>query len=216
MLRAASKLYRQAPHLATAGARGLAAAAGKEVQLPPQHSIPGRYAAALYMAAVKSNSLGKVADELAQVSSLLSESRDFSAFVADPSVPRGTKMDGLNSVLSKMSATDITKNFVSLLSDNNRLGELGKILSKFEEIVADQRGEVKAVVTTALGLSRAEVEDIQRGLQPMLKPGQKLTVEEQVDPSIIGGVILAMGDKYVDMSILARVKKLQQIVRDAV
>lgn len=38
----------------------------------------------------------------------------------------------------------------------------------------------------------------------------------QVDPSIIGGVILAMGDKYVDMSILARVKRLQQIVRDAV
>lgn len=38
----------------------------------------------------------------------------------------------------------------------------------------------------------------------------------QVNPSIIGGVILSMGDKYVDMSILARVKKLQQIVRDAV
>jgi hypothetical protein len=38
----------------------------------------------------------------------------------------------------------------------------------------------------------------------------------QVDPAIIGGVILSMGDKYVDLSILARVKKLQQIVRDAV
>lgn len=38
----------------------------------------------------------------------------------------------------------------------------------------------------------------------------------QVDPSIIGGVILSLGDRYVDMSILARVKKLQQIVRDAV
>lgn len=42
------------------------------------------------------------------------------------------------------------------------------------------------------------------------------TSPRQVDPSIIGGVILAMGDKYVDMSILARVKRLQQIVRDAV
>jgi F-type H+-transporting ATPase subunit O len=60
------------------------------------------------------------------------------------------------------------------------------------------------------------MEEIQRGLQPLLKPGQKLSLEEQVDPAIIGGVILSMGDKYVDLSILARVKKLQQIVRDAV
>jgi F-type H+-transporting ATPase subunit O len=66
------------------------------------------------------------------------------------------------------------------------------------------------------GLSREEIEEIQRGLQPTLKAGQRLRLEEQVDPSIIGGVILSIGDKYVDMSILARVKKLQQIVRDAV
>lgn len=58
--------------------------------------------------------------------------------------------------------------------------------------------------------------EIQRGLQPLLKPGQKLALAEVVDPSIIGGVILSLGDKYVDMSILARVRKLQQIVRDAV
>ncbi|EFN55000.1 hypothetical protein CHLNCDRAFT_35784 [Chlorella variabilis] len=198
------------------GARGLAQAAEKEVKLPPQHGIPGRYAAALYMAALKTDSLQKVEGELSQVSSLMAESKDFNAFVGDPSVPRAVKVDGLNSILTKMGATDITKNFVGLLSANNRLSELGKILGKFEEIAADQRGEVKAVVTTAEGLSPQEMEEIQRGLQPLLKPGQKLSLEEQVNPSIIGGVILSMGDKYVDMSILARVKKLQQIVRDAV
>lgn len=212
----ASKLYKQASQLAVAGARGLAQAAGKEVSLPPQHGVPGRYAAALYMAAVKTESLGKVEDELGQVAALMSESKDFTTFVADPSVPRAVKIDGLNSILTKMGATDVTKNFIGLLSDNNRLSELGKIVAKFEEIAADQRGEVKATVTTADGLSAEEMGDIQRGLQPLLKPGQKLSLEEQVDPSIIGGVILSMGDKYVDMSILARVKKLQQIVRDAV
>ncbi|KAL4452278.1 hypothetical protein ABPG75_007940 [Micractinium tetrahymenae] len=217
MLRgAAQRLAKRASQLSVTGTRGLAQAAEKEVTLPPQHGVPGRYAAALYMAAVKTDTLGKVEDELSQVASLMAESRDFSAFVADPSVPRETKVDGLNSVLTKMGATDITKNFVGLLADNNRLSELSRIVAKFAEIAADQRGEVKAVVTTAEGLSREEVEDIQRGLQPLLKPGQKLTLEEEVDPSIIGGVILAMGDKYVDMSILARVKRLQQIVRDAV
>lgn len=47
-------------------------------------------------------------------------------------------------------------------------------------------------------------------------PNPPFSAPPQVDPSIIGGVILSLGDKYVDMSILARVKKLQQIVRDAV
>lgn len=69
---------------------------------------------------------------------------------------------------------------------------------------------------TLQGLSSEEMAEIQRGLQPLLKQGQKLTLEEVVDPTIIGGVILSLGDKYVDMSILARVRKLQQIVRDAV
>ncbi|KAI3438137.1 hypothetical protein D9Q98_000578 [Chlorella vulgaris] len=213
----ASKLYKRAAELAVAGSRGLAkAAVEKEVKLPPQHGVPGRYAAALYMAAVKTDSLAKVEGELSQVASLMSESKDFHAFVADPSVPREVKIDGLNSVLSKMGATDITKNFIGLLSENNRLSELSKIVGKFEEITADQRGEVKATVTTAEGLSTQEMDEIKQGLQPLLKQGQKLSLEEQVDPSIIGGVILSMGDKYIDMSILARVKKLQQIVRDAV
>lgn len=47
-----------------------------------------------------------------QVASLMAESKDFNNFVADPSVPRETKVDGLNSILTKMGATDVTKNFV--------------------------------------------------------------------------------------------------------
>lgn len=49
------------------GTRGLAQAAEKDVKLPPQHGVPGRYAAALYMASVKTGTLGKVEEELSQV-----------------------------------------------------------------------------------------------------------------------------------------------------
>ncbi len=82
------------------------------MKLPPQHGIAGRYAAALYMAAVKSDTLSKVESELSGVAQLMSESKDFSTFITDPSVPRNTKLDGLDAVLSKMGASEITKNFV--------------------------------------------------------------------------------------------------------
>lgn len=90
----------------------MAAAAQKEVTLPPQHGVAGRYAAALYMAAAKADKLGAVEGELAQVAALVAESKDFNEFIKDPSVPTGTKVEGLNAVLSKMGASDITKNFV--------------------------------------------------------------------------------------------------------
>ena len=74
-----------------------------------------------------------------------------------------------------------------LLSENNRLKELGKILDKFSELLAEQRGEVKATVTTADGLSAEEIGMLQAGLKSVLKPGQTLVLEEKIDPTIIGG-----------------------------
>lgn len=198
------------------GVRGLAEAAGKDVKLPPQYGIPGRYAAALYLAAAKGNQLDKVEKELGQITSLMAESKDFNNFVSDPSLPSQTRIEGLNAVLNKMGASDITKRFIDVVVENNRVQQLEKIIGKFGDIASEQKGQVKAVVTTAEGLDRAEVEQIQAGLKKMLATGQSLVLEEKVDPSIISGIIVDIGDKHVDMSVLSRVRKLQQIVRDAV
>lgn len=221
MLRQAGALVarrgKAAIDVAKTATRGLAdAPAAKDLKLPTQHSIAGRYAAALYMAAAKADKLGAVEEELSQVAQMVNESRDFAEFIKDPSVPSVTKVEGLNSILEKMSASDITKNFVALLSDNNRLTELGHILGAFTDISAEQRGEVKALVTTAEELAREEVDELANGLADLLKPGQTLVLEEKVDPSIIGGIVIDINDKHVDLSILSRVKKLQQIIREAV
>lgn len=60
------------------------------------------------------------------------------------------------------------------------------------------------------------MQEIQKGLKAMLKPGQSLVLEEKIDPSIISGIILDIGDKHLDLSVLSRVRKLQQIIRDAI
>lgn len=202
--------------MGTQGSRGLAQAASKEVKLPPQYGIPGRYAAALYMAAVKANSLDKVEKELKQISGIMADSKEFQSFVSDPSIPSETRTKGLNAVLGKMGASDITKRFVDVIVENNRVEEFSRILEKFGDITAEQKGHVKAVVTTAHGLDRNEMDRIQTGLKKMLSPGQSLVLEEKIDPSIISGIIIDIGDKHVDLSVISRVRKLQQIIRDAV
>ena len=100
---------------AAQGSRGLAAAAAQEVKLPPQHSIAGRYAAALYLAAAKAGKLEGVEGELAQVTTIITESTDFHNFIHDPSVPTKRKTEGLAVVLDKLGASDLTKNFMSEL-----------------------------------------------------------------------------------------------------
>jgi F-type H+-transporting ATPase subunit O len=198
------------------GSRALAAAAQAEVSLPPQYGIPGRYAAALYMAAAKAGKLDAVERELAQLKALLADSREFSAFVGDPSLPAAARAEGLTAVLTKMGASEVTQRFVALVLDNNRAGDLGRMAGKYGEIAAEQRGEVRAVVTTAEALDRAEAAQIREGLKSLLRPGQSLALEEKVDPSIVAGLVIDVGDKHVDLSVLSRVRRLQQIIRDAV
>lgn len=93
---------------------------------------------------------------------------------------------------------------------------LHQILERFEDIAADQKGQVKAKVTTAQKLTSQEIDEVQNGLKKLLKPGQSLILEQTVDPSIIGGAVIDIGDRHVDMSILSRVRKLQNIIRETV
>lgn len=168
------------------------------------------------MAAVKANQLEKVQKEVAQIAGLMKDSKEFNTFVSDPSLPSEARIQGLGAVLGKMGASDITKRFVDVVMENNRAEELSKIVEKFGDIAAEQKGQVKATVTTAEGLERTEIDQLQTGLKKMLNPGQSLVLEEKIDPSIISGIVIDIGDKHVDMSVLSRVRKLQQIVRDAV
>lgn len=87
------------------------AAEAHEVVLPPQFSVPGRYAAALYMAASKAGDLDSVTKELSQMAGLLQQSDDFRQFVTDPTVGQNVKIEGLSGVMDGLGATETTKNF---------------------------------------------------------------------------------------------------------
>lgn len=197
--------------------RGFAAAAADAVpQLPPQFGIPGRYAAALYMASFKAKALDKVQKEVESIATLIRSSPELKAFVTEPGMPAKQRAAGLHKVLDKMGVTtSVTKRFVDVVVENKRTKDLEGMLDTFGEIVAQQKGQVKASVTTAKALSKAELDNVKSGLKKLLKEKETLVLEEKVDPSIISGIVIDIGDKHVDMSVQTRVKKLQQIIRNA-
>ena len=101
---------------------------------------------------------------------------------------------------------------MTLLAANNRLQEVSRVAETFGSLVAHSRGQVTAVVTTADPLSAEEAEEIRRGLSEVLPKGKTLQLSTKVDASIVGGVVVDIGDKHIDLSIASRVKQVEQLI----
>lgn len=100
------------------------------------------------------------------------------------------------------------------MADNGRLGRLEGVAKNLALIMKAHRGEVSARVTTAKPLDSSQTKELQSVLQGFLKKGHKLEINVKVDPSIIGGMIIELGDRYVDLSIASKLKLYSKIVKE--
>lgn len=197
--------------------RGLAKAAGPEIKPPIQlHGIPGRYASALWCAAAKANMLPQVEDELQKVFEAAKKNADFNAFLVEPVTSRQKKKEGVESLLKDMGVCDITKNFFLVLAENGRMSHAEKVWSTFGTLMQAHRKEVMAKVTSAEPLESGEVREVRECLQKLLREGETLKLQQQVDPTIIGGLVVELGDKYIDLSVEKRIREMEKLLMEAI
>jgi len=178
--------------------------------------IEGRYATALYSAASKEKQLDQVEKDLKEIQGLLKKKGGFYEYAINPSLQRNEKKALLTSALAATKASKLTGNLLGLLAENGRLNKLSNIINKYGIIMAAHRGEVIVEVTTAKPLDAALRKELDAALQAFLKPGQSIQITSTVDPEIMGGMIVSIGDRYVDMSIASKIKKYSDIVKAAV
>jgi F-type H+-transporting ATPase subunit O len=76
------------------------------------------------------------------------------------------------------------------------------------------KGQINAKVTTAKQLDASQLKELQAVLQTFLKQGHKLQLETQVDPELIGGMVVELGDRYIDLSISSRLRVYSDIVKE--
>merc|ERR1711924_114568 len=98
----------------------------------------------------------------------------------------------------------------------NGLSELENIADKYDEMLWAARGQIFAEVTVAEYLSKAQTTSLEKSLGSFLAKGQTLTMSCKTDPSILGGLVVEIGDKHVDLSILSRITKLQNELNAAI
>jgi F-type H+-transporting ATPase subunit O len=185
---------------------------------PPIHifGIEGRYAHALYSAASKEKKLDVVDKELKAIQALLKKEPKLGEFMNNPTVKRGEKREAITATFKKQNFSSATINLFAALADNGRLNKLTGFFDAFSKIMGAHRGEVLCTVTTAKPLEQAHLKELQSALEGFLKKGETLQLDTKVDPSLIGGMVVNFGDRYVDMSMATKIKKFTSVIKQAV
>merc|ERR1712060_541654 len=116
----------------------------------------GRYAAALFSAANKNGVLDAVEKDLKSISSTMDSDPRLGSFLLDPSIKNNIKLEGIAGVASSLKVSDLSKNLLEALAENNRLGFTKAVVASFDTLMAAHRGEVVCVVTTAKDSSSLE------------------------------------------------------------
>jgi F-type H+-transporting ATPase subunit delta len=171
-----------------------------------QASLAGRYALALFELAREQNQLEPVGASLANLRQALSESDDFRALTTSPLIGRDTAKKAVAATAKAMALDPLATNFLGVLAANGRLAELGNAIRGFNTLTARHRGEVTASVTSAHTLDDGQIEAIKQNLRA--RTGQDIAVDLNVDPSILGGLVVKIGSQMIDGSIRTKLNNL--------
>ncbi len=169
-------------------------------------SLAGRYATALFALAQEKKSVAKVEASLAKVSAALTESSDLKALTTNPAISRSDAKKAVAAVAKKMKLDALTANTLGVLADNRRLEETAAVATAFATLASNDRGEVTAEVTSARKLTPAQKKALAAKLEARM--GSNVAINENVDPSILGGLTVKVGSEMIDSSIKTRLNSL--------
>lgn len=194
------------------------ASASKSVKPPVQlFGVDGTYASALYSASVQDSSVDKSYQALAKVNDLIEQDAKVAEFLRNPALSSEDRKTVIDTIASSLKLDKTVTNFLTVLSDNNRLGEFKSIYSKFGQLNDADQGIVEATITSAKPLDSKILKRLQTAISKssFVGDGKTLRVANDVNPEILGGLVVEVGDKTVDLSVSSKVAKLNSALSEA-
>ncbi len=176
-----------------------------------QASLAGRYALALFGLARDEKQLESVGASLATVRAALEQSDDFRELTTSPLIGRDEAMKAVAAAADVMRLDPLTANFLGVLARNRRLSRLGNVIRAFNTLAARHRGEINAEVTSAHPLDDDQIDAIRQNLRTRM--GRDIAVETNVDPLILGGLVVKIGSQMIDGSIRTKLNNLAQAMK---
>jgi F-type H+-transporting ATPase subunit delta len=169
------------------------------------------YAEALFAVAKEKGKLDAIREQLAQFADAVAESRDLQVFFFSPYFSSGEKRDGIARAVS--GAEPELVNFLELLAEKHRMPVVFRIRDRFEELWAHENKQLEVTLTSAVELDPEIVRRV--GAEIERQTDRKIELESTVDPDIVGGLVLRVGNMVVDASLRNRLERLRKEVAQA-
>jgi F-type H+-transporting ATPase subunit delta len=169
-------------------------------------SLAGRYASALFDLARDQKQIDSVRRSLDALNQALADSKDLSELIDSPLVSRQEASRALAAIAPQLGLDPITANFLGVLASNGRKNQLRPVIRAFRRLSADHRGETTADVVTARPLNDDQVAQLKAQLRT--RAGRDVTIDAQVDPNILGGIVVKLGSQMIDASIRTNLTRL--------
>ncbi len=174
--------------------------------------IAERYATAIFELSKEAKSLAKLEENLTDLSAAYEASADLRDLIASPVVSRSEQQAAITAVADKMGLVPELKKGLALMASKRRLFVLPQLVRQLREMIADDKGEVTADVTSAVKLTAAQSKSLAETLKKTV--GKDVKINATVDESLIGGLVVKVGSKMIDTSIRSRLNSLQNAMKE--
>jgi F-type H+-transporting ATPase subunit delta len=169
------------------------------------------YARALFEVAKEHDVLDRVHEELGEFAEALSEDRTLQVFLFSPYFSSQEKREGVRKIVS--DADERFVNFLELLAERHRMPALFRIKREFDSLWAEENKLLPVTVTSAIELDEGLVEEIGERIQE--QTGRKVELSSNVDPEVLGGLMVRVGNMVLDGTVRNRLERLRKQVAKA-
>ncbi|GAA0865382.1 F0F1 ATP synthase subunit delta [Paraclostridium tenue] len=169
--------------------------------------IASRYAEALFQVGEESNSTEKLYNELKAVVDIINVNKEFSNILKSPIVSKEEKKTLITNIFGSKLNNEML-NFMKILADKDRLNLLANMEEAFKALLNDKNNILEGVAITAVPMNEGEVNELQAKLSA--KYNKTVVLQNEVDKSILGGVLVRLGNEEIDGTVKNRLDKMKE------
>ena len=168
--------------------------------------IANRYAEALFQLSEEENISKEIYSELHDVVQLVKENKDLDNVFKSPLVAKNEKIDLIEALFNEKINNNL-KNFLKILVEKGRMSSLQAIELTFKELLNEKHNILEGTVISAVSLTTEKVKELEETLSK--KYNKNITLENKVDKSILGGVLVRLGNIQIDGSVKTRLDNIK-------
>ncbi|MFH0845306.1 MAG: ATP synthase F1 subunit delta [Pseudomonadota bacterium] len=170
--------------------------------------VSKRYAKALFSIGQEDGNFERYGKELQEFAEFCKSNKEFGQVISNLIFAIEDRKSILHSVLERSGFSDLVKNFLNLLLDKNRIGDIEAIASYYSRLTDEASNIARAEIITPMPLRKETLEKLQKSLERLTS--KKIQSEVWEDQGLIGGIVVKIGDLVLDGSVKAQIEGLKQ------